>query len=76
MDALHRRFARRVRHLMAKKGFSLNHMADFSGIGRGRLSEILAAKSSPTLRTVGKMADALGVGPADLLREDGEPPSR
>jgi transcriptional regulator with XRE-family HTH domain len=56
---------------MAREGLSLNRLADFSGMGRGRLSEILAAKSSPTLRTLGKLADALGVTPAELLCEEG-----
>jgi transcriptional regulator with XRE-family HTH domain len=69
MDALHRRFAKRVREYMALRSLSVNRLADFSGIGRGRLSEILAGRSSPTLRTVGKIADALSVSPAELFSE-------
>ncbi len=55
---------------MRDKRLSVNRLADFSGIGRGGLSEILAGKSSPTLRTLGRIADALGVAVRDLLPED------
>lgn len=52
---------------MAAKGWSVNRMADFSGVGRGRMSEILAGKSSPTVRTLGRIAEALGVEVTDLF---------
>lgn len=55
---------------MKKKKLSLNHLADFSGIGRGRLSEILSGKSSPTLRTLAKIANALEVKMRDLFPEE------
>jgi transcriptional regulator with XRE-family HTH domain len=67
MDALHRRLSKRIKTLMADKGLSVNRLADFSGVGRGRMSEILAAKSSPTLRTLGRIADALDVSVRDLF---------
>ena len=67
MDALHLHFARAVERLIKKKSTSINKVADFAGIGRGRLSEIVAGKSSPTLRTIGKIAAALGAAPRDLL---------
>ena len=70
MDALHRKFVRRVRLLMQRKRLSLNRLADFSGIGRGGLSENLAGKSSPTLRTLGRIAEALDVEVRDLLPDD------
>lgn len=73
MDALHRTLAKRIRHLMRAKGLSVNRLADFSGIGRGRMSEILACKSSPTVRTLGRIADALDVAVADLFTGDGDP---
>lgn len=73
MDTLHRRFTRRVRQLMLQKRLSVNRLADFSGIGRGGLSELLAGKSSPTLRTMGRLADALEVSVRELLPQD-EPP--
>lgn len=53
---------------MKRRGLSVNRLADFSGMGRGRLSEILAGKSSPTLRTVSKLAEALEVSVSDLFQ--------
>lgn len=67
MDALHRQFTRRLKELMRRRGLSVNRLADFSGIGRGRLSEIAAGKNSPTLRTMGRLADALDVPTRELL---------
>jgi transcriptional regulator with XRE-family HTH domain len=58
MDALHRTLAKRIRYLMRGKGLSLNRLADFSGVGRGRMSELLAGKSSPTVRSLGRKAEA------------------
>ena len=74
MDALHRKLSKRIKALMSDKGLSVNRLADFSGIGRGRMSEILAGKSSPTLRTLGRIADALGASVADLVRDDEQAP--
>lgn len=73
MDALHRTLAKHIKHLMRAKGFSVNRLADFSGIGRGRMSEILAAKSSPTVRTLARIADALEVSVAELFSGDSDP---
>jgi transcriptional regulator with XRE-family HTH domain len=73
MDALHRTLAKRIRHLMRGKGLSLNRLADFSGVGRGRMSELLAGKSSPTLRTLGRIADALDVEVRDLFTDEPGP---
>jgi len=67
MDSLHRAFTQRLKALMAQKGLSVNRLADFSGVGRGRMSEIATGRSSPTLRTLGKIADGLGVAVRDLL---------
>ena len=67
-DPLHLQFATNVRRLMREKKLSLNHLADFSGVGRGRMSDLLAGKGSPTLRTLGRVAAALDVQVVDLLR--------
>lgn len=68
LDPIHAAFAKRVQQLMAAKKLSVNMLADFSGIGRGRLSEILRGRSSPTLRTVAKIAAALDTTVQDLFR--------
>jgi transcriptional regulator with XRE-family HTH domain len=74
VDALHRRLAKRIRMLMAAKGLSVNRLADFSGVGRGRMSELLAGKSSPTVRTLGRIADALDVSVRDLFEDESQRP--
>jgi transcriptional regulator with XRE-family HTH domain len=52
---------------MRRKKWSVNQLADFAGVGRGYLSELLRGMKSPTVRTLAKIAAALGVGVRDLL---------
>ncbi len=56
---------------MKRKKLTINKLADFAGIGRGSMSEILSASRSPTVRTLSKIAAALEVDVRDLL-----PPSK
>jgi transcriptional regulator with XRE-family HTH domain len=67
MDDLHRELASRLRTLMRKKRWSANQLADFAGVSRGYLSEVLVGKKSPTLRTLSKLAGALEVAVRALL---------
>jgi transcriptional regulator with XRE-family HTH domain len=46
----------------------LNQLADFSGLGRGYLSDVLTAKKSPTVRTLVKLSEALEIEVGDLFR--------
>lgn len=48
----------------------MNKLADFSGLSRGFLSEVLRGVKSPSLDTVEKIASALDVEAWQLLRED------
>jgi transcriptional regulator with XRE-family HTH domain len=52
---------------MARKGWSATQMADFSGISRGFVSNLLTGQKSPTLRTLTKIADAFEVKVRDLF---------
>ncbi len=67
MDDLHRQMIARVRALTRKKRWSANQLADFAGLGRGYVSEVLAGKKSPTLRSLGKLAAALETSVRDLF---------
>jgi transcriptional regulator with XRE-family HTH domain len=67
MDELHRQVAARIRAQARKKRWSANQVADFAGLGRGYLSEVLAGKKSPTLRTLAKIASALDVPLKELF---------
>jgi transcriptional regulator with XRE-family HTH domain len=66
-SSLRRVFAGRVRALASARGWSLNQLADFAGLGRGFVSEVLRARKAPTLDTVEKLAAALDVEAAELL---------
>ncbi len=59
---------RRVKVLMDKRGWTLTQLADFSGVAAGYMSNVLARKKSPTVRTLAKIAKALNVDVADLFR--------
>ncbi len=66
---LSRLFAARVLEEAAKRGMSINRLADFSGLSRGYLSELLRGKKTPTLDTVEQLAGALEVDAWRLLRD-------
>jgi transcriptional regulator with XRE-family HTH domain len=67
MDDLHKQMVSRVRAAARKRRWSANQLADFAGVSRGYLSDVLAGKKSPTLRTLGKLAAALELAAGDLL---------
>jgi transcriptional regulator with XRE-family HTH domain len=67
MDATHKGFADRVRAQMQTRGLSVNKLADFAGLGRGTVSDVLRGKQSPSLATMQKIADALDIRLRDLL---------
>jgi len=53
-----------------RKAWSVNQLADFAGLARGGVSEILRVKRYPTLRTLLKLAEALDVPVKDLLPDE------
>jgi transcriptional regulator with XRE-family HTH domain len=68
--SLTRIFAARVREVAAAKGLSINKLADFSGLSRGFVSEVLRGAKVPSLVTVEQLAAALDVEPWELLRDE------
>jgi transcriptional regulator with XRE-family HTH domain len=64
-------FAKRIREMARERHLPLSHVADRSSIAHSHFWAILAARSSPTLAMVERIADTLGVDPLDLLRERG-----
>lgn len=66
-----RAMARNVQRLAAERCIPLAHLADKAGIGRTTMWRMLdvhdKGASDPRLSTVGKLADALGVSPGELL---------
>jgi transcriptional regulator with XRE-family HTH domain len=67
MDDIHRQLTSRIRDLTKKRGWSINKLADFADVGRGFLSDMLAGKKSPSVRTLAKLARALDVHVRDLF---------
>ncbi len=66
------RIARRVRDLRDAQGFSLDALAERSGVSRSNISLIERGQSSPTAAVLDKLAAALGVTLASLFEEPKE----
>lgn len=66
---LTRRVADTVRVLRKNRGYSLDDLAQRSGVSRASLSQIETAKTNPTISILWKIAAALGVPFAQLLGE-------
>jgi DNA-binding phage protein len=57
----------RVRRLAEERGVALSLLADFAGVSRSHFFDVLAARKTPTLDWLVKVATALDVDVADLL---------
>lgn len=55
---------------LKKAGVSQAWLADRIGVSRGFLSEIVSGKKRPSLETLDRMAEELGVSPGDLYEHD------
>jgi transcriptional regulator with XRE-family HTH domain len=64
------RIARRVRELRDARGFTLEVLAERSGVSRSNISIIERGESSPTAAVLDKLATGLGVTLASLFEED------
>lgn len=60
----------RIRDIRKTKGLSQQEVADKMGIDRAQYSRIETAKASPTLNSLERIAEALGVDLADLFTDD------
>ncbi len=66
---LPRLIGERLRAARAVRGWSLGHLADVAGIGKGSLSEIENGTRNPTLSTLYALANSLGRPMSWLLAE-------
>jgi transcriptional regulator with XRE-family HTH domain len=62
--------AQRVRALRKTRGYSLDMLAELSGVSRSMISLIEREETSPTATVLNKLADALGVALASLFTDD------
>ncbi len=58
-----------MRHRRRVRGMTLQELAEASGISIGQLSQIERGRSSPSLRVLASIADALNVGIGNLFEE-------
>jgi transcriptional regulator with XRE-family HTH domain len=65
--------AQRIRNLRAAKGWSLDILAEQSGVSRSNISLIERGGSSPTAVVLDKLATAFGVTVASLFEQDRTP---
>jgi transcriptional regulator with XRE-family HTH domain len=62
------RLAARLKALRARRGLSQEQLAEAAGISRPHVARLETARQDPTLSTIGKLARALKVKPAELLK--------
>jgi transcriptional regulator with XRE-family HTH domain len=60
-------FASNLRRLREAAGLSQDELGLRAGVGVSNVSRYESAKRDPSVRTVARLADALGVDPAQLL---------
>ena len=70
MDAVHRRIARNIRARAKVKNILITHLPDRAGVGRSSFFNVMSGESSPTVRWLVKIAQALDCDMADLTVRD------
>ena len=68
-DAINENLGRRVKKLRADRGWSLEELANVSGVSKSMLSEIEREKANPTLTVTYRIARAFGLAPVSALAE-------
>lgn len=67
LDLLTQSLARNVKRWRAERGFTLDALAGRAGVSRGMLIQIEQARTNPSIGTIVKIGDALGVSVTTLL---------
>jgi len=67
-DSEIQRFAKNMKKLREAKGMSQGDIHRATGIDRAYISNLEAGKQNPTLETIGKIAEALGISSGELLK--------
>ncbi|MFF1444734.1 helix-turn-helix domain-containing protein [Streptomyces sp. NPDC058295] len=67
LELLTQSLARNVKHWRAVRGFTLDVLAARAGVSRGMLIQIEQARTNPSIGTVVKIGDALGISVTTLL---------
>jgi transcriptional regulator with XRE-family HTH domain len=72
---LGRQLGQRIRALRDGRGWSLEALADASGVSRSMLSEIERHQANPTLMVTYRIAKAFGLGISELIEPGGGTPA-
>lgn len=70
-DAINRHLGARVKHLRAGRGWSLESLANASGVSRSMLSQIEREQANPTLAVTLRIARAFGLTLSELIEMPG-----
>lgn len=76
LEHLVQSLAGHLKRLRTERGLTLDALAARSGVSRGMLIQIEQARTNPSVGTVVKIGDALGVSVSTLLEDGPEPPVR
>jgi transcriptional regulator with XRE-family HTH domain len=68
--------ARNVHALRTRRSWTLDALATRSGVSKGMLVEVEQARTNPSIATLCRIADALGVSVPRLVEVDESPPVR
>ena len=72
-DAVTAAVARNIRGLRTARGWSLDQLASRSGVSKGMLVHLEAARTNPSLSTLCKLAETLGISLAGLIELHDQP---
>ena len=70
-EAIHQHLGSRVKHLRSARGWSLEALANASGVSRSMLSQIEREQANPTLAVTLRIARAFGLSLGELLEMPG-----
>jgi len=67
---LRRVLARNIRQVAKRRRKSLNALADFAGVSRSQLYDVLAQRKAASVDWIARIATALEIEPSRLLATD------
>ncbi len=70
-EAISRHLGARVKHLRTERGWSLEALANASGVSRSMLSQVEREQANPTLAVTLRIAQAFGMSLGDLIEMPG-----
>ena len=60
-----------IRKALHDQSLAINSLADYAGVSRSQLYDVLSSRKGASIDWIDKVADVLGMSSADLLRDRG-----